>query len=574
MISPSKQLDSRISGDSFGIRSADVLIVGSGVAGLSTALEFSRIARDSHVILLTRDTIGGHGASPLAQGGIAAALDPSDSPSLHAMDTELAANGLGQRDLIDILTTDGPARVRELMNLGARFDLDPWGEVSLGLEGAHSRRRIIHAHGDRTGAEVTRTLREAVRHCRSIKIVERTQAVELFVFDGQVRGLWARKANGTLHLYRSKATILATGGPGRVYLRTTAPPGLDGDGMTMAARAGAKLRDAEFVQFHPTALNVQTDPLPLVTEALRGAGARLVNRAGDRLLGGSEGDDDLASRDRVARALWLKAREGDQVFLDARRVFGPRIDECFPGVHQLCRIHGINPALELIPVTPAAHYHMGGVAVDREGQTSLSGLWVVGEAAASGVHGANRLASNSLLEGLVFGPRAARSIVETTAALPEPSARERGEALVVAQKAYRGVPIPESVVLRIRTLLWDLVGVVRTKKGLATAVDQLETIDKQLPPNIPGSSRTLLLSARVIAQAALLRKESVGSHYRSDAPHSKGASLQHSTVTVSLRDPHRLVAEFEDEQPGGELMAGSASVQTRAHRKSTPAITV
>ena len=573
MISPSKQLDSRISGDSFGIRSADVLIVGSGVAGLSTALEFSRIARDSHVILLTRDTIGGHGASPLAQGGIAAALDPSDSPSLHAMDTELAANGLGQRDLIDILTTDGPGRVRELMNLGARFDLDPLGEVSLGLEGAHSRRRIIHAHGDRTGAEVTTTLCEAVRHCPSIKIVERTQAVELFVFDGQVRGLWARKANGTLHLYRSQATILATGGPGRVYLRTTAPPGLDGDGMTMAARAGAKLRDVEFVQFHPTALNVQTDPLPLVTEALRGAGARLVNRAGDRLLG-PESDDDLASRDRVARALWLKAQEGDQVFLDARRVFGPRIDECFPGVHHLCRTHGINPALELIPVTPAAHYHMGGVAVDREGQTSLSGLWVVGETAASGVHGANRLASNSLLEGLVFGPRVARSIVETTTtALPELSARERGEALVVAQQEYRGVPIPESVVLRIRTLLWDLVGVVRTKEGLATAVDQLETIDKQLPPNIPGSSRTLLLSARVIAQAALLRKESVGSHYRNDAPHSNGVSLQHSTVTVSPHNPHRLIAEFEDE-PGGEPMAGSAFVQTRARRENTPAITV
>ncbi len=572
MISRSKQLDGRISGDSFRIRSADVLIVGSGVAGLSAALEFSRIARDSHVILLTRDTVGGHGASPLAQGGIAAALHPSDSPSLHAMDTELAANGLGQRDLIDILTTDGPGRVRELMNLGARFDLDPWGEVSLGLEGAHSRRRIIHAHGDRTGAEVTRTLREAVRHCHSIKIVERMQAVELFVFDGQVRGLWARKTDGTLHLYRSRATILATGGPGRAYLRTTAPLGLDGDGMTMAARAGAKLRDVEFVQFHPTALNVQTDPLPLVTEALRGAGARLVNRSGNRLLG-PEGDDDLASRDRVARALWLRTREGDQVFLDARRVFGPRIDECFPGVHQLCRTHGINPALELIPVTPAAHYHMGGVAVDREGQTSLGGLWVVGEAAASGVHGANRLASNSLLEGLVFGPRAARSIVETTAALPEPSAREQEEALVVAQQEYRGATIPESVVLRIRTLLWNLVGVVRTKEGLATAVDQLETIDKQLPTNIPGSSRTLLLSARVIAQAALLRKESVGSHYRSDAPHSKGASLQHSTVTVSPRDPHRLVAEFEDE-PGGEPMARSAFVQTRAHRESTPAIPV
>ena len=570
MIAPSRQPGPRGSGDSFGIRSADVLIVGSGIAGLSAALEFSRIDRGSRVILLTRDTIGGHGASPLAQGGIAAALDPSDSPFLHANDTELAANGLARRHLIDILTTDGPGRVRELMDLGARFDLDRWGEVSLGLEGAHSRRRIVHAHGDRTGAEVTRTLREAVRHCRSVRIVERMQAVELFVLDGQVRGLWARKADGTLHLYRSRATILATGGPGRVYLRTTAPPGLDGDGIAMAARAGARLRDVEFVQFHPTALNVHADPLPLVTEALRGAGARLVSRAGDRLLG-PEGEDELASRDRVARALWLRVREGDPVFLDARHLFGPGLDQRFPGVHHLCRIHGIDPARQLIPVTPAAHYHMGGVAVDSEGQTSLDGLWAVGEVAASGVHGANRLASNSLLEGLVFGPRAAHSIAGARAPLPELSARERGEAGAAVQ-GWRGVPIPEAVVLRIRTLLWNLVGVVRTEEGLAAAVDQLDAIDSQLPPSTPGSSRTLLLSAQVIARAALLRKESVGSHYRSDVPHSTGAALRHSTVTVSLADSHRIVAEFENETDVG-AMAGFAPPESSGRRESPPAIT-
>ncbi len=557
--------------DSFRTVSTDVLIVGSGVAGLAAALECSRIAPRARVIVLTRDSIGGHGASPLAQGGIAAALDPSDSPALHARDTERAASGLAERDLVEILTTQGPARVRELLDLGARFDLDPSGEVSLGLEGAHSRRRIVHADGDRTGAEVTRTLTEAVQHAGSLEIAESTRAVDLFSFEGRVRGVWARGANGALHLYCAQETILATGGPGRTYLRTTAPAGLDGDGMAMAGRAGALLRDIEFMQFHPTALNVPADPLPLVTEALRGAGALLVNRRGGRILEPEEGDE-LASRDRVARALWLRVRDGDQVFLDAREVFSSSLPQRFPGVHRLCRIHGINPARELIPVTPAAHYHMGGIAVDEAGRTSLGGLWAVGEAAASGVHGANRLASNSLLEGLVFGPRAAQAIMETSAPFGKLSGRELREATAVSHAAKVQAPLPESLVLRIRTLLWEGVGVVRNEEGLTGAVDQLDDIDRRLPYATPPSSRNLLLSARMIAQAALLRKESIGSHYRSDAKPATGRPLRHSGVTLGRDGGNSIVAELET-APGVEATIRTAQPLSVGDRESLPPIT-
>ena len=541
-----KRSSPRGSSAPFSITSTDVLVVGSGVAGLSAALEFSRIAKDSRVTLLTRETLGGHGASPLAQGGIAAALGPADSPSLHAKDTELAAGGLSSRDVVRVLTAEGPGRVRELMGLGARFDLDAAGNVSLGLEGAHSRRRIIHSNGDQTGAEVTRALCDAVKDARSIEIVEWMQAVELFEFEGRVRGLWARNPEGDLHLYRAQETILATGGSGRVYLRTTAPPGIEGDGMAMAARAGAKLRDLEFVQFHPTALDVSADPLPLITEALRGAGARLVNGAGNPVLRPGEGDE-LASRDRVARALWMRVREGDPVFLDARRVLAPQKNGGFPGVRRVCRLHGIDPTREPIPVTPAAHYHMGGVAVDGEGQTSLAGLWAVGEAAASGVHGANRLASNSLLEGLVFGPRAAQSIAAAFSRLPDPSRGERLDAAEAARRTRPGGSLPKAVVLQIRALFWNFVGVVRDEAGLSAAIEQLDVIDRQLPSAIPRSSRNLLLSARMIARAALLRSASVGGHYRSDAPPSTGSSLRHSIVTISLEEPGRILSEFESQ---------------------------
>jgi L-aspartate oxidase len=536
------------SGRLFQMRSAEVLVVGSGVAGLSAALELSRISTGCRILLLTRDGFGGHGASPLAQGGIAAALDPGDSPSLHAEDTLLAANGLARRELVEILTEEGPDRIQQLLELGTRFDLDASGQVSLGLESAHSHPRIVHADGDRTGVELTRALCAALRHTGSIDIIEHTQALKLFSLDGEVRGLWGLHADGTLRLFRAAATILATGGAGRVYLHTTSPPGLDGDGITMSARAGALLRDLEFVQFHPTALNVRTDPLPLITEALRGAGALLVDRAGDRIMATHEGDE-LAPRDRVARATWLRLKEGSEVFLDARDVLADSSGALFPGVRQLCARYSIDPARELIPVTPAAHYHMGGVAVDAEGRTSLGGLWAVGEAAASGVHGANRLASNSLLEGIVFGPRAARSVTSELRALDEPS---EGEIRYATQNApVPGPALPEASVLQIRTTMWNRVGVVRSSDGLATATKEFDEISQQLPASIPEHARNLLLSAQMITQAAHLRRESVGGHFRSDASPAGNEPLLHSVVSLTEDGDGspQVVAAFEQVTP-------------------------
>jgi L-aspartate oxidase len=512
--------------------------------------------------VLTREKLGGHGASPLAQGGIAAALGPSDSPGLHAADTARAADGLARDEVVDILTRDGPAQVRQLLEMGVKFDLDSSGELALGLEGAHSQRRIVHAGGDGTGAEVTRALRDAVRTGTQAQVLDHLRAVELFVLDGRVQGVIALDEGGRLHLVRAAATLLATGGPGRVYLKTTAPEGLDGDGLAMAARAGARLRDLEFVQFHPTALDVNADPLPLITEALRGSGALLVDGSGRRLLTGGDGGE-LTSRDRLARAIWLSMQAGNRVYLDARDTTGARVRERFPGVYRTCQAYGIDPTRELIPVTPAAHYHMGGVLVDSEGRSSLAGLWAVGEVAASGVHGANRLASNSLLEGLVFGPRAARSVGASLEPIRPLGAAERRRAVELSRDLGGLAELPEAVTLEIRTVLWNHVGVIRDEKGLRTADEALERIEAAASAKVPVSGRNLLLCARMITRAALVRKESLGSHWRSDGRATSAWSGRHSVVTLTPGPSPRIVAEFDKERnPARWPYAGSATPPT------------
>ena len=525
----------------------DLLIVGSGVAGLAAALEASRRMPALSILLVTRGALGGHGASSLAQGGVAAAVDPTDSPELHARDTREAGAGLARPDLVDVLTRDGPDRVRELIDIGARFDRAASGSLALGLEGAHSRHRILHARGDQTGWEVTRALREAVRDAGGIEILEHTEVLELLEDRSGVHGVLARGPDDFLRPIHSRTTLLATGGAGRVYLRTTSPPGLAGDGLAMAARAGANLRDLEFMQFHPTALAVDTDPLPLVTEALRGAGARLVDRDGHPVLDPEDGDE-LSSRDRVARQLWRSVCKGVAVFLDARGPLGEEMAQRFPGVHELCRLHGIDPAVDLIPVTPAAHYHMGGIAVDREGRSSRPGLWAAGEVAASGVHGANRLASNSLLEGLVFGPRAARSMIEAAAT---PGVGTRATPATLA--SLPSEPLPDSpslphpelrrlaeerlapdTVLRIRTLMWEKVGVERDETGMREAIAELDQIDWDFRSQVPTHALNLLLVARLIVHAALLRAESRGSHFRLDFPHAAQDPARHSLVRLAV----------------------------------------
>ena len=384
---------------------ADVVIVGAGVAGLTAALDLA----PRRVVVITKAAFGAGGSSSYAQGGMAAAVAEDDSPQLHARDTVAVAGGLADAEAVAILTEEGPATVRKLLALGVRFDRDADDHLALAREAAHSRPRILHAR-DATGAEIVRALSEAARQAPWVTVHEKTFACDLAVANGRVQGVVARDPSGELTLYLAKAVIIATGGLGRVYSRTTNPVEATGDGLAMAARAGARLADLEFVQFHPTALAVGDDPMPLLTEALRGHGAAIVDGHGRRFLFDSDPAGELAARDIVARAIARQLDSGGEAFLDARTAVGASFPEMFPTVFALCARHGLDPRRDLVPVAPAAHYHMGGIAVDGAGRTSLPGLWACGEAASTGVHGANRLASNSLLEGVVFGGRVAIDI--------------------------------------------------------------------------------------------------------------------------------------------------------------------
>ncbi|HEY2739625.1 MAG TPA: L-aspartate oxidase, partial [Thermoanaerobaculia bacterium] len=389
-----------------GISRSEVLIIGTGAAGLTAALGCA----PRRVTVLTKARLGEGGASPWAQGGVAAAVGTDDSPSLHAADTMVAGAGLSDPEVVDLLTGEGPQRVRALLALGARFDRDTAGDLSLGREAAHSRRRILHAR-DTTGAEIVRTLVEAVRHAPEVRVVEESFAVDLVLEAGRVVGALAVDQNGRRMLHLAPAVVLATGGLGQLYLCTTNPHEATGDGLAMAARAGARLADVEFVQFHPTALaagdDLSGEPLPLLTEALRGEGAVLLDGEGRRFMLSEHPDAELAPRDVVARAIWKRLVAGDRIVLDTREAVGESFPEHFPRVFELCQEHGLDPRVEPMPVAPAAHYHMGGIWVDANGRTTLPGLWACGEVTATGAHGANRLASNSLLEALVFGARVA-----------------------------------------------------------------------------------------------------------------------------------------------------------------------
>src|ERR1043166_3241620 len=379
------------------------LVVGSGVAGLHTAW---RASEHGDVLLLTKRSLF-DSATAYAQGGIAAALGAGDSPALHRQDTLAAGAALCDAAAVQVLVEEGPTRVRDLQTAGAHFDLDPGGKLQLGREAAHSKNRIVHAHGDQTGAEVARTLVARVRESRRVKGLERARVLDLIVSRGACAGVRA-SVRGRATDILADATVLATGGCGQIYRYTTNPVVATGDGYAIAHRAGVTLTDMEFVQFHPTALDTPENPLPLISEAVRGEGAVLVNERGERFMVKRHKLAELAPRDVVARAIFAEQRRG-RVFLDARAV-GSRFARRFPGILALCAARGIDPRRDLIPVTPAAHYMMGGVVTDLYGHSSLARLYAVGEVARTGVHGANRLASNSLLEGLVFAERVARAL--------------------------------------------------------------------------------------------------------------------------------------------------------------------
>ncbi len=499
----------------------DVVVVGAGVAGLTAALGLAPLS----VALLTKARPGAGGASAWAQGGIAAAVGPGDSPGLHAADTLAAGAGLNDPAIVELLAEDGAGRIARLLALGVAFDRDPEGRLALGREAAHSRRRILHAHGDATGAELVRALSAAVAAAPEVAILERVFACDLVRSGGRVAGVLAVTEGGERLLFRGRAVVLATGGCGQAYRWTTNPLEATGDGLGLAARAGARLADLEMVQFHPTALAVGAlavgaDPMPLLTEALRGEGAWLVDGQGRRFMVAEHPDAELAPRDVVARAIARRLAAGDACFLDARRAVGEAFPERFPTVFEHCLRAGIDPRRELMPVAPAAHYHMGGVAVDAAGRTSLPGLWACGEVASTGAHGANRLASNSLLEAVVFGARVAEDLSRgLPPAVSDPAQRDEPAVQAPSPGAPPAVPWDEPTELRtaIRRLMSEKVGVERSGPGLAEAVRQLDAWARE-SAGTGGETANLLTVARLVATAALARRESRGSHYRSDFP--------------------------------------------------------
>jgi L-aspartate oxidase len=484
------------------------LVVGSGVAGLHTAW---RASADADVMVLTKRSLF-DSATAYAQGGIAAALGAGDSPELHRQDTLAAGAALCDAKAVEVLVEEGPARVRELATAGAHFDLEPGGNFKLGKEAAHSRRRIVHAHGDQTGAEVARTLIKRVKESARIKVLEKARILDLIVEDGVALGVRAAVAGKAVEII-ADATVLATGGCGQVYRYTTNPQVATGDGFAIAHRAGVKLADMEFVQFHPTALDTPENPLQLISEAVRGEGATLVNEEGERFMLKKHRLAELAPRDVVAREIFRQKANGRRVWVDAR-MLGPMFETRFPGIFAICRARGVDPSKDLIPVTPAAHYMMGGIVTDLRGRASLSRLYACGEVSRTGVHGANRLASNSLLEGLVFAERVARDMIDAKklGTVPRkktwdvPVLRDRGAAQVAADT--------------IRQVMWDYCGIDRSAKGLRLGHAKLTEIASRLPEGATEEAN-MVQTSLLIADAALLRKESRGGHYRSDFPRAK-----------------------------------------------------
>jgi L-aspartate oxidase len=493
------------------IETDGALILGAGIAGLFTALKLAPFP----ALVLAGSRPGASGSSAWAQGGIAAAIGKDDRWQDHAADTIKAGAALCDPVIVDLVTREAPDRIADLLAMGAPFDRNSDGTLALGREAAHSRARIVHVTGDRAGAEISRTLAARALATPSIRILEGYHAVELAMEDGRVVGLFARYGFGSdarLVLFKARAVIFATGGLGALYAVTTNPLEARGEGLGMAARAGALISDAEFVQFHPTAIAIGRDPAPLATEALRGEGAVLLNEAGERFMLSAHADAEIAPRGVLARAIHRQIVAGHKVFLDCRAAIGESFAAHFPTVYAACQAAGIDPACQPIPVAPAAHYHMGGIASDAFGRSSLEGLWVAGECAATGLHGANRLASNSLLEGLVFGARVADDVKGAVAA-----GTAKGEPPAPARFA---LPSPPHV---LRAAMSHHVGLERNAEGLEEALAVIARLE-QASGGEPALLN-MLAAARLVTVSALARRESRGGHWRSDFPgtHENGA---------------------------------------------------
>ncbi len=482
------------------------VIIGAGVAGLATALRMA----PQPVVLLSRAPIGMDSSSISAQGGMAASLGADDDPALHVADTLAAGDGLCDRGIVERIVSAAPAAIEWLERIGVEFDRAPDRVMHLGLEAAHGRRRIVHCHGDATGQELVRALAAAVRATPSIAVLERLEARRLIVEDGASAGVPAAGPAGAVILETDRV-VLAAGGLGSLFQDTTNPSGSFGQGLALAARAGAELADLEFIQFHPTALDRAARPMKLISEAVRGEGALLIDETGHRFLADQPGAE-LAPRDVVARGVWRHLADGHRVFLDARGKPGPDFARRFPAIESFCRAVGIDPATQPIPVRPAAHYHMGGVAVDADGRSSIAGLWACGEAACTGLHGANRLASNSLTEAVVCAGWTAESVAGSLAD------RDRRPAV-----AHAPAPADPSAV---RSILSKGLGVMRDGDALRTAIAAL----LPLASNDAASSDPAIVGL-MIAIAALRREESRGAHSRADFPR-RAAAARRSTLRL------------------------------------------
>jgi L-aspartate oxidase len=523
----------------------DFIIIGSGIAGLRAAIALAPAGR---VLILTKADPT-ESSTGYAQGGIAAAIGADDSPELHAADTMRAGDGLCDRSAVRILCDEGPRYVGELIDWGTRFDRNETGRPALALEAAHSVRRILHA-GDSTGREIGRTLWERARALGTVRTVNHALVTGLIVEDGIVRGVSYFDSDGRRQTVRASRTLLATGGAGQVFRETTNPGVATGDGIALAFDAGARVSDLEFVQFHPTALNHPGSPRFLISEAVRGEGARLVNANGEPFMSRYHADADLAPRDVVARSIVREsARTSGGIYLTLAHLTA-NVRDRFPTIAAVCRQVGLDLAKDPIPVGPAAHYLMGGIDTDEWARTSLPGLYAAGETACTGVHGANRLASNSLLEGLVFGARAAAAMQEEprAAALKSDRVGARGsglgsrnapEASPASRDSSSASPEPPPPLAgasfgaasrapsldEIREIMWTSAGLFRTRGRLEAAVARLDAADAAHRAARSSSASaddcrvfSLTIVARLIARAALRREESRGGHYREDFP--------------------------------------------------------
>ncbi|MFG3714809.1 L-aspartate oxidase [Micromonospora sp. NPDC047730] len=539
------------------VETTDVIVVGSGVAGLTAALHLREAGL--HVTVVTKVNID-EGSTRWAQGGIAAVLDPHDTPAAHASDTEIAGVGLCDPAAVRVLVEEGPTRLRELMRIGAEFDRNPDGSLMLTREGGHRADRIVHAGGDATGAEVQRALHAAVRRDPWIRLVEHALVLDLLRAPGDGPGGLGAACGITLHVLGegsedgvgailARAVVLATGGMGQIYAATTNPAVSTGDGVALAMRAGAAVTDVEFVQFHPTALITPAGAgapgaghaqQPLVSEALRGEGAHLVDGDGKRFMVGQHELAELAPRDVVAKGIHrvLLATGADHVFLDARHLGGDFLARRFPTIVASCLAIGVDPAADLIPVAPAAHYASGGVRTDLRGRTSIPGLYACGEVACTGVHGANRLASNSLLEGLVFSRRIAEDIA---VGLPE----QAQPASTGAWVGGEGWVVPAEATPTMQRAMTRGAGVLRSAQTLAGTAVALTGLGegRGRPRTADWEATNLITVASALVAAAYARRETRGCHWREDFPTADERWLGHLVGAVGAQG--RLTSQWE-----------------------------